>query len=66
MNTQPTADQKRIERAKLVALKVAAERGWADVAAGRYIDLAEDELCAFIAKLGEHASRRCKDGDWHR
>ena len=66
MNTQPTADQKRIERTKLVALKDTAERGWADVAAGRYIDLVEDELCAFIAKLGEHVSRRCNAQDWHR
>ena len=66
MNTQPMPHHERIERDKLVALKGAADKGWADIAAGRYIDLAEDELGAFIAKLGECASRKGNAQDWRR
>ena len=44
------------EAAKLTALQAAAEQGWADVAAGRYIDLADDDLDEFIAELGARAA----------
>jgi antitoxin ParD1/3/4 len=50
--------REREEAAKLQALREAANRGWADVAAGRYTDLAEDELDDFIGQLGVRVAAR--------
>lgn len=47
-----------IEAAKLKALQEAARQGWSDIAAGRYIDLSDNELDSFIADLGQQAARR--------
>ena len=51
-------ERERLESAKLKALKQAARRGWADVAAGRYADLASDQLDDFVAQLGRVATLR--------
>lgn len=47
-----------IETAKLKALQEAARKGWSDIAAGRYIDLSDNELDNFIAGLGQEAASR--------
>lgn len=44
------------DAAKLRALKTAAEVGWAEVAAGQYIDIDDSELDDYIAQLGRRAS----------
>lgn len=44
------------EAARLQALREAADKGWADVAAGRYADLADEELDDFIGQLGVRAA----------
>jgi antitoxin ParD1/3/4 len=51
-------DREREDAARLQALRAAAEQGWADVAAGRYTDLADDELDDFIGGLGARATSR--------
>jgi antitoxin ParD1/3/4 len=51
-------DREREDAARLSALSDAADRGWRDVAAGRYSDLADDELDDFIGQLGVRAARR--------
>ncbi len=53
-------ERERIEQAKLKALKQAARRGWADVSAGRYADVADDQLEDFVGQLGRRATRRAK------
>ena len=53
-------ERERIEQAKLKALKQAARRGWADVSAGRYADVADDQLEDFVGQLGGRAARRAK------
>ena len=50
----------RIEEAKLKALKQAARQGWADVSAGRYTDVADDQLEDFVGQLGRRAARQAK------
>jgi antitoxin ParD1/3/4 len=52
--------RERIEAAKLDALKRAARQGWADVAAGRYTDVADDRLEDFVAQLGRRAAKPSK------
>jgi antitoxin ParD1/3/4 len=44
--------------AKLRALEGAAEKGWADIAAGRFTDVAEDDLDDFISELGARVAAR--------
>ncbi|WP_432558169.1 type II toxin-antitoxin system ParD family antitoxin [Granulicoccus sp. GXG6511] len=44
--------QEAEDAAKLTALRKSAESGWADVAAGRYTDVADDDLDTFIQGLG--------------
>jgi antitoxin ParD1/3/4 len=44
--------REREDAAKLQALRAAVELGWADVAAGRYTDVADDDLDDFIGQLG--------------
>ena len=53
-------DRERIEEAKLKALKQAARQGWADVSAGRYIDVAHDQLEDFVGQLGRRAAGQAK------
>jgi antitoxin ParD1/3/4 len=52
--------RERIEAVKLKLLKEAATKGWADIAAGRYKDLADDELEDFIGQLGRQAAKRAQ------
>ena len=53
-------ERNRIEEAKLKALKQAARQGWADVSAGRYADVADDQLDDFVGQLGRRAARQAK------
>lgn len=45
------------DSARLAALREAADKGWADVAAGRYDDIADENLDHFISQLGSRAAR---------
>jgi antitoxin ParD1/3/4 len=51
-------ERERIEDAKLKVLQLVANKGWEDVAAGRYTDVTDDRLDDFIAHLGLQASQR--------
>ncbi len=53
-------DRDRIEGVKLKALKQAARQGWADVSAGRYTDVADDQLEDFVGQLGRRAAQQTK------
>ena len=53
-------ERERLEGAKLKALKQAARLGWADVSAGRYVDVADDRIEDFIGQLGRRAAQRAK------
>ncbi len=46
------------EAALLKALKAAAETGFADLEAGRFRDIAEDDIDAVIGDLGRRAAAR--------
>ena len=50
--------RERLEEAKLKVLQAAADKGWTDVAAGCYTDLADDQLEDFIMQLGLQAVGR--------
>lgn len=50
-------ERERLEGAKLKALEQAARQGWADVSAGRYADVAEDQLEDFVGQLGRRAAQ---------
>lgn len=50
--------RERLEAARLKVLQEAANQGWTDIAAGRYADLADDELDDFIRQLGQQAAGR--------
>lgn len=52
--------RERLETAKLNALRDASGKGWADIAAGRFTDVADDQLEDFIGKLGAEAASRAK------
>ena len=52
--------RERIEEAKLKALEQAASQGWADVAAGRYTDVANDQIEDFVGQLGRRAAQQVK------
>ncbi|MGP9683625.1 MULTISPECIES: type II toxin-antitoxin system ParD family antitoxin [unclassified Brachybacterium] len=41
------------DAARLAAFRAAADRGWADVAAGRFRDVDDSTLDGLIAQLGE-------------
>lgn len=45
------------EASKTAVLRRAAEEGWADLATGRFNDVAEEELDDFIGQLGSRGSR---------
>ena len=53
-------ERERIEGAKLKALRQAARQGWADVSAGRYTDVADDQIADFVGQLGRRAARQAK------
>ena len=53
-------ERERIEGAKLKALHQAARQGWADVSAGRYTDVADDQIADFVGQLGRRAARQAK------
>lgn len=53
-------ERDRREEAKLKALKQAARQGWADVSAGRYADVADDQLEDFVGQLGRRAAQSIK------
>ena len=48
------------DAAKLEALRAAAKVGWDDLAAGRYEDVASEDLASYIAGLGELAAKRSR------
>ncbi len=50
----------RTEQAKLDALQKATRQGWADVAAGRYVDVTDDQLEDFLGQLGRRAAGQVK------
>lgn len=56
----------RVERsaaddaARLDALKRAVQIGWEDLDAGRYVDIDECDLDAFVRKLGRQATDRVR------
>ena len=52
--------RERFEAAKLKALQEASAAGWADIAAGRYADVEDGELDAFIERLGQQAAGRAE------
>lgn len=54
------AARERREEAKLEALQQAARQGWADVSAGRYADVGDDQLEDFIGQLGRRAAQAAK------
>ena len=47
-----------IEEAKLNVLRDAADKGWADIAAGCFTDVTVDQLESFIEQLGAQAAAR--------
>lgn len=53
--------RERLEAAKLEVLREAASLGWADIAAGRYADVADDQLEDFISQLGLSAAARAQN-----
>jgi len=53
-------ERERIQAAKLKALKQAARKGWDDITAGRYTDVADNKLKDFIGQLGRQAARRAQ------
>jgi antitoxin ParD1/3/4 len=53
-------ERDRIEEVKLKALKQATRQGWADISAGRYADVADDQLEDFVGQLGRRAVRHAK------
>ena len=54
------AERERREDAKLEALRQSARLGWADVSAGRYADVADEQLEDFIGQLGHRAAQAAK------
>jgi antitoxin ParD1/3/4 len=53
-------ERERREDAKLKALKQAAREGWADVSAGRYADVADEQLEDFVGQPGRRAAQAAK------
>jgi antitoxin ParD1/3/4 len=53
-------ERERLEAAKLKMLKKAARLGWADISAGRYADVDDEQLEDFVAHLGRRAARMAK------
>jgi antitoxin ParD1/3/4 len=53
-------ERERLQAAKLAALRQAARKGWTDVSAGRYVDVADDQLEEFVGQLGRRAAQPAK------
>ncbi|NKI95419.1 hypothetical protein [Rhizobacter sp. SG703] len=53
-------EHERVEDVKREALKQAARRGWVDVSAGRYADVADDQLKEFVGQMGCRATHTAK------
>jgi antitoxin ParD1/3/4 len=53
-------ERDRAEQVKLKVLKQAAGQGWKDIAAGRYADIADEQLDDFIGQLGQRAASHIK------
>jgi antitoxin ParD1/3/4 len=49
--------QQLADEVKVAALRDAAEKGWSDLASGRYDDIADENLDDFIGQLGIRATR---------
>ena len=49
--------REQVNAAKLVALREAADKGWADLAAGHYSDVDDSDLEAFVGRLGQQAAK---------
>lgn len=54
--------QEAEDAAKIAALRDAAERGWSDLTAGRFDDVADDDLNDFIGQLGAQAAQARRAG----
>lgn len=52
--------QEAEDAARIAVLRAAADRGWADLASGRYDDIADDNLDDFIGQLGVHAATQAQ------
>ncbi len=52
--------RERLEAIKLQALQEAANKGWSDIAAGRYTDVQDEQLEDFIGQLSLQAAGRPK------
>lgn len=50
--------RERLESAQVAALREAAAKGWADIDAGRYVDIADEQLENTIGQLGRKAAER--------
>ncbi len=48
------------DAARLEALQKAAQVGWNDVDAGRFVDVADEDLDSFIGALGRQAADRVR------
>lgn len=48
------------DSARIAVLREAADTGWADLASGRYDDIADDNLDDFIGQLGVHAATQAQ------
>lgn len=48
------------DAARLEALRKAVQVGWEDLDAGRYVDIDESDLDAFVGKLGRQATDRVR------
>ncbi|CUX22614.1 Conserved hypothetical protein, putative addiction module antidote protein, CC2985 family [Agrobacterium deltaense Zutra 3/1] len=55
--------RERLEVTRLEALRVAAQRGFADLDQGRFTDVADDDLDDFISALGRDAEARLAKSD---
>ncbi len=54
--------QETEDAAKLAALRQAAAEGWSDLAAGRFDEMTDERLDAFISELGVRAARTPSTG----
>jgi antitoxin ParD1/3/4 len=45
------------DAARVATLRDAAAKGWLDLATGRYVDIADENLDDFIGQLGDRAAR---------
>jgi antitoxin ParD1/3/4 len=52
--------QEAEDAVRIAALREAAEKGWADLASGRYDDIADDNIDDFTGQLGVHAATRAQ------